>query len=185
MSIPRTLTAPALMAGVAALFLVLAACSRESAPTGALAAGPSPATATLVVHEGPYCGCCGLWREHMQAAGFDVEVQKTQELGRVKMAAGVPRQLASCHTAKVGGYYIEGHVPAEEVKRLLEERPNAWGLAVTGMPAGSPGMEMPDGRVDPYDVLLVRLDGSTEVFASYPKPAGSCCSIDLGEEDAS
>lgn len=111
-------------------------------------------------------------------------MRKTQELGAVKATAGVPRRLASCHTAQIGGYFVEGHVPAEEVQRLLTERPEAWGLAVAGMPAGAPGMEMPDGRVQPYEVLLVMADGSTTVFASYPKPTESCCSINLDEHDA-
>lgn len=139
-----------------------------------LSGAPSP---EMIVHEGPHCGCCGRWREHMESAGFSVELRKTQELGAVKAAAGVPRRLASCHTAQVGGYFIEGHVPAAEVRRLLDERPAAWGLAVGGMPAGAPGMEMPDGSVQPYEVLLVRTDGSTEVFARYPKQGESCCSI--------
>jgi hypothetical protein len=170
------------------LALSLSACSRDSRSAVADGPGLPPVAAaalqTLVVHEGPHCGCCGLWREHMQAAGFDVEVRKTQELGAVKAAAGVPRRLASCHTAHIGGYFIEGHVPVEEVRRLLTERPEAWGLAVAGMPAGAPGMEMPDGSVQPYEVLLVKADGSTQVFASYPKPADSCCSVNLDEDDA-
>lgn len=167
----------------------LSACSRDSGSAVADKPGLPPvadvAAQTLVVHEGPRCGCCGLWREHMEAAGFNVDLRKTHELGAMKAHAGVPRRLASCHTAQVGGYYIEGHVPAEEVRRLLIERPAAWGLAVAGMPAGAPGMEMPDGSVQPYEVLLVKADGSTEVFARYPKHAGSCCSINLDEDNAS
>lgn len=185
MSVTRYLT----VALLAPLTFGLSACSRDSG--SALADGPGlpavadVATQTLVVHEGPHCGCCGLWREHMEAAGFNVDLRKTHELGAIKANAGVPRRLASCHTAQIGGYYIEGHVPAEEVQRLLAKRPEAWGLAVAGMPAGAPGMEMPDGRVQPYDVLLVKADGATEVFASYPKQAASCCSIDLEADDAS
>ncbi|MFU8821037.1 MAG: DUF411 domain-containing protein [Gammaproteobacteria bacterium] len=136
------------------------------------------------MHEGPHCGCCGKWRDHMESAGFDVDLRQTHELGAVKAAAGVPRRLASCHTAQIDGYFVEGHVPAAEVKRLLTERPEAWGLAVTGMPAGAPGMELPDGTVQPYEVLLVMADGSTTVFASYPRPTESCCSISLDEQDA-
>jgi hypothetical protein len=166
----------------------LSACSRDSGSAMADGAGLPPVAAaaaqTLVVHEGLHCGCCGLWREHMEAAGFNVDVRKTQELSAVKAAAGVPRRLASCHTAQIDGYFVEGHVPAAEVQRLLTERPEAWGLAVAGMPAGSPGMEMPDGSVQPYDVLLVLADGSTKVFASYPKPTESCCSISLEEHEA-
>lgn len=174
---------------LAPVALGLSACSRDSDSAVADQPDLPPVTdiaaQTLVVHEGPRCGCCGKWREHMETAGFDVELRKTDELGTVKAQAGVPRRLASCHTAQIGGYYIEGHVPAEEVQRLLIERPAAWGLAVTGMPAGSPGMEMPDGSVQPYEVLLVKADGSTEVFAKYPKEAGSCCSINLDEDHAS
>lgn len=173
---------------LAPLAFGLSACSRDSGPAVADGPGLPPVAAsaaqTLVVREGPHCGCCGVWREHMQAAGFNVEARKTHELGAVKVAAGVPRPLASCHTAQIDGYFIEGHVPAAEVQRLLAERPEAWGLAVAGMPAGAPGMEMPDGSVQPYEVLLVMADGSTQVFARYPKNAGSCCSIDFDEKDA-
>jgi hypothetical protein len=174
------------VAMLAPLALGLSACSRDGSSATASGPGLPPvadvAAQTLVVHEGAHCGCCGLWREHMEAAGFTVEVRKTQELGAVKAAAGVPRRLASCHTAQIGGYFVEGHVPAAEVQRLLTERPEAWGLAVAGMPAGAPGMEMPDGSVQPYDVLLVMADGSTKVFASYPKQTESCCSISLDEQ---
>lgn len=174
---------------LAPLAFALSACSRDSGSAAAVGPGLPPianvAAQTLVVHEGPHCGCCGMWREHMEAAGFNVDLRQTHELGAIKATAGVPRRLASCHTAQIGGYYIEGHVPAEEVQRLLTERPEAWGLAVAGMPAGAPGMEMPDGSVQPYEVLLVMADGSTEIFARYPKQAGTCCSLDLGEDDAS
>lgn len=171
------------IAWLAPLAFGLSACSRDSGTAAAdgtaLPPAAEDAAKTLVVHEGPHCGCCGQWREHMEAAGFNVELRQTQELGAVKAAVGVPRRLASCHTAQIGGYYVEGHVPAAEVQRLLAVRPEAWGLAVAGMPTGAPGMEMPDGSVQPYEVLLVKADGSTQVFARYPKQAGSCCSIDL------
>jgi hypothetical protein len=172
---------------LAPLAFGLSACSRDTASAAANESGQPPladvAAQTLVVHESPHCGCCGLWRDHMEAAGFSVEVRKTHELGTIKATAGVPRRLASCHTARIGGYFVEGHVPAEELQRLLTERPVARGLAVAGMPAGAPGMEMPDGSVQPYEVLLVKIDGSTEVFARYPKQEASCCSIKFDEDD--
>jgi hypothetical protein len=179
----RPLFTTALALAPALLILGLTACSRDPVSEASADPGSASATNVLVVHEGPHCGCCGLWREHMQAAGFEVEVHKTMELGAVKATAGVPRHLGSCHTARIGGYFIEGHVPVEEIQRLLVERPKARGLVVTGMPAGSPGMERPDGFVQPYDVLLVNPDGSTQVFARYPKPAESCCSVDFDEDE--
>ena len=114
------------------------------------------------------CSCCIAWSEHLRKAGFAVTVKDVAmgELTRIKLAAGIPAQLAACHTAKLGGYAIEGHVPVREIRRLLDERPNAAGLAVPGMPIGSPGMES-GGTVEAYAVLLVKKDGSTEVYASY------------------
>ena len=103
----------------------------------------------------------------MQRAGFTVEVRSTDNVHPVKLRVGVPVGKGSCHTAEIGGYFLEGHVPAADVKRLLAEKPDAKGLAVPGMPAGSPGMEMPDGRVQPYDVELVANDGSTTTFSHY------------------
>jgi hypothetical protein len=101
----------------------------------------------------------------MKAAGFEVEVEEIEDLGTVKRMASVPDDLQSCHTARVGGYTVEGHVPASDVVRLLEERPDALGLVVPGMPSGSPAMEA--GERDPYAVLMLRNDGETEVFSSH------------------
>ncbi|RFF28024.1 MULTISPECIES: DUF411 domain-containing protein [unclassified Wenzhouxiangella] len=120
----------------------------------------------MTVYHDPQCGCCGKWVEHMQANGFDVEEVPTTDMGRVKREHGVPRELPSCHTAVVGDYVIEGHVPAEDVLRLLAEQPNARGLSVPGMPLGSPGMEV-DHRRMAYDVVLFKGDGETEVFNHY------------------
>lgn len=113
------------------------------------------------------CGCCAAWVEHMQDAGYPVDVENMDHgsLISIKMRLGLTERTASCHTAVVDGYVVEGHVPAEDVARLLEERPDAVGLAVPGMPIGSPGMEVGDER-EPYDVLLIRRDGRTEVFSS-------------------
>lgn len=160
--------------GVSAMLLATA-CAREpesaNASTGAqpvsAAATASVEAAHMVVHKSPSCGCCGLWVEHMQQAGFHVEVIDTDDLGPVKQRLGVPFGKGSCHTAEVGGYVIEGHVPAEDVLRLLAERPKARGLVLPGMPLGSPGMEVPDGRVQPYTVELVAEDGSVAPFSQH------------------
>ena len=121
----------------------------------------------VVVHKSPTCGCCVAWVEHMQHAGFAVEVRNVDNLDPVKTRVGVPAGKGSCHTAEVGGYFVEGHVPADDVKRLLAERPDAKGLTVPGMPMGSPGMEVPDGRVQPYTVELVGRDGATSPYAQH------------------
>ena len=143
-------------------FLLAAALALASATATAAAALP-----TLVVHKSAYCGCCKLWVEHMKQAGFKVEIVETEQLDAIKDRAGVPVDQRSCHTAEVGGYFVEGHVPAEDVKRLLKEKPKARGIAVAGMPMGSPGMEVPDGSKSPYKVMLVGADGKTQVFASH------------------
>jgi len=121
----------------------------------------------VVVHKTESCGCCGLWVEHMQKAGFPVEVRNLEDVTPVKQRVGVPLGKGSCHTAEVGGYFVEGHVPADDIKRLLAEKPVAKGLVLPGMPAGSPGMETPDGRVQPYVVELVGEDGNTVAFAQH------------------
>lgn len=129
-------------------------------------AGPS--AEKVMVHKNAGCGCCEHWVSHMQRYGFDVTAQNVENMNSIKERVGVPPGMGSCHTAEVGGYFIEGHVPAEEVKRLLVERPKAKGLTVPGMPTGSPGMEQGD-RIDPYEVHLVHEDGTTSVYAKYPK----------------
>lgn len=116
------------------------------------------------------CGCCGAWVERLDPMAYQVTVTNMEwaALASFKAANGIGDEvLMGCHTAKVAGYTIEGHVPQREIDRLLAERPDAIGLAVPGMPMGSPGMDFGDDR-EPYDVLLIRRDGSTEVFASYP-----------------
>lgn len=121
----------------------------------------------VVVHKSPTCGCCGAWVDHMRAAGFQVEVRNSDDLSPIKQSLGVPEDKMSCHTAQVGPYFVEGHVPAEDIKRLLAEKSDAKGLTVPGMPAGSPGMETPDGRTQPYTVELVHADGTAEPFAQH------------------
>jgi hypothetical protein len=120
----------------------------------------------VVVRKDPDCGCCRGWVDHMRAAGFSLEVIETAEVNRVKVRLGVPQDLASCHTAEVGGYVLEGHVPADAVKRLLAERPKAKGLAVPGMPVGSPGMEVEGVAPDTYEVVLFGPAGRSN-YARY------------------
>jgi hypothetical protein len=111
------------------------------------------------------CGCCGAWVEHMRQNGFQVIAHDVGDVPAERKKLGMPDRLGSCHSAKVGGYVIEGHVPAADIRRLLKEKPKALGLAVPSMPPGSPGMEGP--RAIPYDTLLVARDGTTRVFASH------------------
>ena len=121
---------------------------------------------TVEVYKSPSCGCCGFWVEHMKQSGFKVNIHNVQDVTPVRQNFGVPDAMASCHTAVVGGYAIEGHVPAADVKRLLRERPKAAGIAVPGMVQGSPGMEQGRGK-DPYSVVLFSKGGKTSVFAQH------------------
>lgn len=127
-----------------------------------------PERTVLEVWKDPTCGCCKDWVAVLQKAGFEVRVFETgNDVMRAQL--GIPATLGSCHTARVSGYALEGHVPVREIKRLLRDKPLAVGLAVPGMPVGSPGMDGPiyKGRKDPYAVLLVQRDGSTSVFQKY------------------
>ena len=141
-----------------ALTLLLA-----TAAAPALAADPQ----TVTVYKSPTCGCCKLWVDHIRDAGFEVVTHDVADVTPVKMEHGVPPRLGSCHTALVGGYVIEGHVPAEDIARLLRERPAVAGLAVPGMPMGSPGMEF--GAPEPYDVVAFGKDGSLARFSSHTR----------------
>ena len=132
----------------------------------ALLACAQAAAATIDVVKSPYCGCCAQWIEYLRAHGFTVRVTETEDLDAVARSRGVPDALRSCHTATVEGYVIEGHVPAEDIGRLLRERPQAAGLAVPGMPIGSPGMEQGDRR-QPYATILFRRDGRQQLFARH------------------
>ena len=127
----------------------------------AFAAGPK-----MQVYKTPTCGCCSKWVDHMRSAGFDVSFQDVSSTAPYRQKYGVPENLQSCHTAIVNGYSIEGHVPAADIQRLIKSAAKGKGLAVPGMPAGSPGMEGP--RSDAYSVLLFQPDGKTSVFRSYP-----------------
>ena len=134
----------------------------------AMPAFAAPPGTEVQVFKSPTCGCCGSWVEHMRAAGFTVKVTEVDDTTATRKRLGLPDRYGSCHTATVGGYVLEGHVPAAEVKRLLAAKPKAIGLAVPGMPPSAPGMDVP-GRKDPYQVLLVDASGQSTVFANYPK----------------
>ncbi len=125
--------------------------------------------AAVHVRKDPDCGCCTDWIDILKADGFSVTVEMVPpgKLARFKRARGIPEAMVSCHTAEVGGYLVEGHVPPADLRRLLDEKPEALGLAVPGMPWGSPGMG-PETEREAYDVFLIARDGSTSVFASYP-----------------
>lgn len=130
-----------------------------------------PALATpgqMEVFKSPTCGCCSAWVDHMARAGFEIQARDVDQetLWSMKTRAGITPELSSCHTAFSDGYFIEGHVPAGDVHRLLSERPDALGLTVPGMPIGSPGMEMGNQR-EAYDTLLVLRDGSTAVYQRH------------------
>ena len=130
-------------------------------------AGEAARQSVVEVYKSPTCGCCSKWVDHMRAQGFEVRATDTGDLDTIKASHGVPRQMQSCHTALVDGYVIEGHVPAADVQRLLRERPAIAGLAVPGMPIGSPGMEVPGVPAQPYDVMAFENDGGASVFATY------------------
>ncbi len=136
--------------------------------TLSLAGCRSEAQPVVTVYKTPTCGCCALWADHMTEAGFTVERVDVPSLADVKTRLGVPDQLASCHTAVVGDYVVEGHVPAEDVRRLLAEKPaETVGLAVPGMPIGSPGMEIEGRPAQSYDVFMFTRDGRAAVFANH------------------
>ncbi len=141
---------------VLALPVLLAGCSKA----------PSAAPASLTVHKSPTCGCCAKWMDHINAGGIATEVVSEQDIGAVQKRLGVPEELQACHVAVVGDYLIVGHVPAEDVRRLLAEKPKARGLSVRGMPVGSPGMEHGDHR-QPYETMLFQADGQASVFARH------------------
>jgi hypothetical protein len=130
-----------------------------------------PTTPTMEVYKSPTCGCCAKWVEHVKQGGFTVKVTELddQALDALKTKHGIPRTAQSCHTGLVHGYVIEGHVPVAEVHRLLKEKPAVAGIAVAGMPAGSPGMEVASGQVQPYNVITFDKQGATKVFSSQKR----------------
>lgn len=121
----------------------------------------------MTVYKSATCGCCSSWVEHIEKSGFKVSVVDTDDMNSIKFKLGVPTELASCHTAKVGNYFIEGHVPASDIIRLISEKSEALGIGVPGMPLGSPGMEVPSGETQPYTVTQVNKDGSLSIFSSH------------------
>lgn len=142
---------------VLAVPVLLAGCSKA----------PSAAPPLLLtVHKSPTCGCCAKWMDHVNAGGLATEVVSEQDMSTVQKRLGVPAELQSCHVAVVGDYVIVGHVPADDIKRLLAEKPKARGLSVGGMPMGSPGMEHGDHR-QPYETMLFQADGQASVFARH------------------
>jgi len=157
---------PILAAGI--VVLVLAGSLWTFVAADDRAAAEKQAGPVVEVYKTPYCGCCTQWVEYLADEGFAVEAHEVDQaaLNTRKREAGLDAGLASCHTAHVDGYVVEGHVPAADIRRLLAERPDITGLAVPGMPIGSPGMEMGD-RHDPYDVIAFTADGARGVFSSY------------------
>ncbi|HEY7866473.1 MAG TPA: DUF411 domain-containing protein [Psychromonas sp.] len=122
--------------------------------------------AEMTLYKSPYCGCCKAWAKHVEQAGFEVTVIEQADNNKQHKAYGVTPELASCHTAIIEGYVIEGHVPVADIQRLLKDKPAITGLAVPGMPASSPGMDVP-GNTDPYQVIAFRKDGKTAVYNQY------------------
>jgi len=149
----------AIKIGVAAIVMVC---------VGLFVASTNQGDATeVVMHKSPSCECCSEWGDHLKANGFTVSEKVHDNMNQIKAALGMPAKLASCHTGVIGGYLIEGHVPAADVKRLLKEQPDVIGLTAPGMPMKSPGMQKPGLPAKGYDVLAINKDGSTYVFSHY------------------
>lgn len=136
----------------------LSANAHDSAPTPPVA---------ITVYKNAQCGCCRRWVEHLRKEGFQVTAKDVDDLAAIKAKLGVPSSLSSCHTAVIGPYVVEGHVPAADVRKLLAEKPKVAGIGVPGMPVGSPGMELPGVPADKYDVMTFAKDGKQRVFASH------------------
>lgn len=148
------------------LFLVLALFAAGVSMSGT-AAAQRPGAPTVHVYKTPTCGCCGKWVAHLEANGFTTTVTEMDDLADVKAKHNVPQEAQSCHTGVVDGYVIEGHVPAADVHRLLKERPAVLGIAVPGMPIGSPGMEVPGQKAQPFRTMSFDKQGELKVFASH------------------
>lgn len=158
--------------GLALSGLVLGGCSPPSDDRSATSTGLENAQqahkAAMTAYRDPSCGCCGAWARIAEQAGYEVTLLDDNNMTAVKQRLGVPPELASCHTAVVNDYVIEGHVPLEQVDRLLNERPaDIRGIAVPGMPIGSPGMEVPDGTKEPFQVIAFAADGTTSVYSTH------------------
>lgn len=169
MSMIETLNRRALIASMASAgALVIAGCGEAKQPGNSQsrsAGSPKVQAADMTVYRDPSCGCCEAWAEIARQAGYRVALVDRPDMPALKAKLGVPEALASCHTATVGGYAIEGHVPLEAVAQLLKDKPKGTrGIAVPGMPRGSPGMEMPDGSKDAFQVMAFDATGKTNVF---------------------
>lgn len=149
-----------LIGGVAVLTVIAAFALFDPKPTEADSALP-----VVTVYKSPSCGCCGQWVKHMESNGFKVITKNRKDLSPIKKQFGIPGEFQACHTAKIGKYVVEGHVPASDIKRMLKEKPAIDGLVVPGMPMGSPGMEGP--RKDKYKVLAIKKDNATTVFSTH------------------
>ncbi|MDD5384466.1 MAG: DUF411 domain-containing protein [Gallionella sp.] len=149
----------------AALGVALPGLAQPQSSGQAAAKGAEQALPVVEVYKSAQCGCCKAWAEHLQKNGFTVILHDVSDVPAARKKLGMPSQYGSCHTAKVGQYLVEGHVPAADIKRLLKERPKVIGLAVPSMPPGSPGMESEDPI--PYDTLLIGKDGKASVFARH------------------
>ena len=142
------------------LMATLGAAVALPGPAGAVAPAP-----VVTVYKSPTCGCCQNWVDYLRKNGFEVKTVDLEDMSDIKAASGVPRPLQSCHTAVVGGYVVEGHVPVDAIRKLLADEPKLMGIAVPGMPVGSPGMEVPGTPAQPYDVVAWDKTGKTSVFA--------------------
>ena len=146
---------------------LIAAALSAGVVSGVALASQRPAPAIVEVYKSPTCGCCSKWVDHMRASGFDVRTNNVDDIDAVKAAYRVPVSVGSCHTATVSGYVLEGHVPAWDVRRLLKDKPPVIGIAVAGMPAGSPGMETPGAKPQPFNVVSFDKAGKTTIVAKY------------------
>ena len=142
----------------------LAVLMSAAAWAGSIWVAAQGARPQLTVYKSPTCGCCSKWVEHMKANGFDVKAIDVDDVDKVKREHGVPASAASCHTGIVNGYVVEGHVPADAVQKMLKEKPAIAGIAVPGMPMGSPGMEVPSGQKDAYTIVSFDKTGKTAVY---------------------
>lgn len=170
---PQSLRTKLFAAGLVATGLTLAGCAAATESDRSATSPPPDASRVqaalaneVTVFRSPTCGCCGQWIEHAKAAGFTVKDEVTEDMGAIKQQYGIPENLTSCHTTVVGDYVVEGHIPAEDVQRLLIEKPDVAGIAVPGMPIGSPGMESGD-YVEPYTVFSFAESGETAPFAEH------------------
>ncbi len=164
MSRPRTSTINAItLSGMALLIaIVTTGCSESEQGSRAMQALPE-----ITVYKSPTCGCCNDWVTHLEREGFTVIAHDRDDMESIKKSLGVTPRLASCHTATIGDYVIEGHVPADDIKRLLKERPRVVGLTAPGMPRHSPGMQPPEEKPSGYDVLAFDKEGKTSLFTRY------------------